>query len=160
MVASIASLILWLFVINLGITFGAGLYESQIVVPLWRSSSEGTTYAWFAEAARQSNAGLKFWVYVTTVPLTLLTLASLALAWKVPEGVRNWWLGAASAALIERLMTFAYFAPTMLKFIYNESFEESEVADKALQWVNFSYIRYAATLVGWLAALKALSLRG
>jgi hypothetical protein len=28
-----AKLVLWLFVINLGIAFGAGLYESRIVIP-------------------------------------------------------------------------------------------------------------------------------
>jgi hypothetical protein len=30
-----------------------------------------------AEAMRQTNTGLRFWAYVTTVPLTLLTLANL-----------------------------------------------------------------------------------
>ena len=30
---SLGSLLLWLFVINLGIAFGAGLYESRILVP-------------------------------------------------------------------------------------------------------------------------------
>jgi len=31
--------LLWLFVINLGIVFAAGLYESRIVIPQWFSSS-------------------------------------------------------------------------------------------------------------------------
>jgi hypothetical protein len=35
MLGSIPTIVLWLFVINLGIAFGAGLYESRIVVPSW-----------------------------------------------------------------------------------------------------------------------------
>ena len=30
---SVASLLLWLFIINLGTAFGAGLFESRILVP-------------------------------------------------------------------------------------------------------------------------------
>lgn len=30
-------ILLWLFVINLGIAFGAGLYESRTTVPQWLS---------------------------------------------------------------------------------------------------------------------------
>jgi hypothetical protein len=77
MAESIAKIVLWLFVINLGIAFGTGLYESRIVVPHWLSSTPESGYRWNAEAARQANTGLRFWVYVTTVPLTLLTFASL-----------------------------------------------------------------------------------
>ena len=88
-----ATLVLWLFVINLGIAFGAGLYESRIVVPQWLSPSPESGYRWNAAAARQANTGLRFWVYVTTVPLTLLTFASLAAAWWMQDAVRSWWLG-------------------------------------------------------------------
>ena len=34
-----SKVLLWLFVINLGIALGAGLYESLIVVPGWFSFS-------------------------------------------------------------------------------------------------------------------------
>ena len=33
--ATIAEIILWVFVINLGVAFGAGVYEHQIIVPQW-----------------------------------------------------------------------------------------------------------------------------
>jgi len=155
MAESIATIVLWLFVINLGIAFGAGLYESRIVVPQWLSSSAESGYRWNAEAARQANVGLRFWVYVTTVPLTLLTLASLVAAWWTPDVVRSWWLAAAAAALVDRVMTFAYFIPTMLKLMRNKAFQESEAVAKALQWVNLGLVRHAATLVAWFAALMA-----
>lgn len=154
----LTEILLWLFVINLGIAFGAGLYESRITVPQWISFSPEADYRWNAETAREANVGLRFWVYVTTVPLTLLTLASLVAAWWTPDEVRIWWLGAAAAALVDRVMTFAYFIPTMLKLMRNSILSESETAAKALQWVKLGYLRHTATLVAWVAALKAFSL--
>lgn len=109
----IAKLLLWLFVINLGIAFGAGLYESRIVVPQWLTSLPGGEYHWNAEAARQANTGLRFWVYVTTAPLTLLSIANLIAAWRAAGTLRRWWLTASAAALLDRTFTFSYFIPTM-----------------------------------------------
>jgi hypothetical protein len=156
----IVNLILWLFVIDLGIAFGAGLYEGRIMVPQWLSCSPGVGYQWNSEAARQSDVGLRFWAYVTTVPLTLLTLASLGSAWWMPAEIRFWWLGAAIAALVERVMTFAYFIPTMLKLMRSDAFGKSQAVAKALQWSNLGYVRLATALFAWLMALKALSLIG
>jgi hypothetical protein len=158
MAQSVLTVLLWLFVINLGIAFGAGLYESRIVVPQWLSGSPESGYRWNAEAARQANTGLRFWVYVATVPLTLLTLASLLVAWWTQGAVRHWWLGAAAAALVDRVMTFAYFIPTMLTLMRNETLPASEAVATAWQWLNLGYVRHAATLIAWLAALKTFSL--
>src|SRR5215467_10943841 len=144
--------LLWLFVINLGIAFGAGLYESRIVVPQWFSFSRDAGYRWNAEAARNANVGLRFWVYVTTVPLTLLTLASLVAAWWTPTEIRNWWLAAAAAVLVDRVMTFGYFIPTMLTLMNSQNMSASEAVAKATQWINLGYVRQAATLTAWLAA--------
>ena len=160
MIEVITGIVLWLFVIDLGIAFGAGLYETRIVVPQWLGYSPESGYRWNAEAARQADVGLKFWVYATTVPLTLLTLASLAVAWWTQDVVRNWWLGAATAALIDRGMTFTYFVPTMIKLMRGDAFGESEAATRALQWVRLGYIRQAANLVAWLAAMMAFWLMG
>jgi hypothetical protein len=55
-------ILLWLLVINLGIAFGAGLYESRIVTSEWLSSSE-SVLRWNAEAARRNNTG-KGWFAV------------------------------------------------------------------------------------------------
>jgi hypothetical protein len=73
----ISTILLWLFIIDLGIAFGAGLYEHRIVVPNWIRSSDQAEAHWNADAARRDNVGLKFWAFATTGPLTLLTLANL-----------------------------------------------------------------------------------
>src|SRR3989454_5352435 len=103
----LARIVLWLFVTNLGIVFGAGLYESRIVVPLWASSPP--------ESLRSPDSGRRFWAFVTTIPLTLLTLASLVAAWHAPAPRRESWLVAAVVILVERIATFSYFIPTMLR---------------------------------------------
>src|SRR5207247_8279002 len=110
-----SAILLWLLVINLGIAFGAGLYEHRIVVSRWimRFSPESGAH-WDAEAARRDDTGRRFWAFVTTVPLTLLTLANLFAAWRASSPARWWWLAAGLAALADRLFTFSYFIPTMV----------------------------------------------
>ena len=105
MIPKLADIVLWLFVIDLGIAFGAGLYEAAIVLPQWRTTPPAT---WI-------NTGLRFWVYVTTIPLTLLTLASLTLPWLIEGPRQYWWLAAGVVAALERAATFAFFIPTMIR---------------------------------------------
>lgn len=155
----LSKILLWLFVINLGIAFGAGLYEWRIEFPRWLSPAAGSSLRWDAEAARQANTGLNFWVYVTTVPLTLLTLANLVAAWRSRGAARGWWLGAALLVAVERVLTFTYFIPTMAE-LQGGGLSGSEAVAAATRWGHLSYLRHALTLAGWLAALKAFSLRG
>jgi len=77
----VPTILLWLFVINLGIAFGAGLYEHRIVVSRWIRASSATGVQWDVAAARQDDTGRRFWGFVTTGPLTLLTLANVVVAW-------------------------------------------------------------------------------
>lgn len=155
----IAEGLLWLFVINLGLALGAGLYESRIAVPQWLSYSAEAGYRWNAEAARQADAGLNFWVYVTTVPLTLITLANLFAAWRWSKGaLRGWWLAAGLSAVADKVFTFGYFIPTMLTLMNSETISQPEAVAMALQWARLAWVRHAIDFVAWLAALRAFAL--
>jgi Domain of unknown function (DUF1772) len=160
MVEYVSKILLWLFVINLGIVFGAGLYEARIEFPQWLTYSAGSGYRWDAEAARQANTGVRFWVYVTTIPLTLLTLANLVAAWQAQGAIRGWWLGAAAAALADRVFTFSYFVPTMVRLMGGEGLSQSQAVATAARWDQLNYLRHAIVLAAWLLALKAFSLLG
>jgi hypothetical protein len=140
-------ILLWLFGLDLGIAFGAGIYEGRIVVPQWEDTPPQT---W-------PNTGLKFWAYVTTVPLTLLTLASLVTARRDQGPRRYWWLGAVAITIAERSATFSYFIPTMIRLMGTEDLPEAEVKATLSQWRRRNYGRHVLTLAAWLAALKALS---
>lgn len=152
-------MLLWLFVLNLGIAFGAGLYEHRIVVPEWLEVSAESGTHWNADAVMRHDTGRRFWVFVTTVPLTLLTLANLIAAWRTSSAVRVWWLAAALFALADRVFTFAYFIPTMVGLMGAPDSPESVAI--ATRWSNLNYLRHAIVLAAWLLALEAFaSFRG
>jgi hypothetical protein len=151
------ALLLSLFIVNLGIALGAGLYESRIVVPQWLiRSSDGRTH-WNAAAAVAANVGLRFWVYVTSGPLTLLTFANLFAALQAIGPARNWWLTAVVAAALDRASTFGYFIPTMLRLTRPDGPTATEAARIATHWARLDYVRHCLTLAALVAALYALT---
>jgi hypothetical protein len=154
-VSRLSTVLLWLFVINLGIGLGAGLYESRIVVPDWIDTAASSP-VWNPDAARDDNTGVRFWVAVTTVPLTLLTLANLFAGWRAPAGLRRWWLGTAATAVIERGLTLGYFVPTMVRLMQVEN--SPAAASSAIQWAQLNNVRHFLVLAAWLGALKTFSL--
>jgi magnesium-transporting ATPase (P-type) len=147
-------------VINLGIAFGAGLYESLIVIPGWFSTSPDSAVLWNAQAARLEDTEQHFWILVTTIPLSLLTLASLWEAWQSKGKIRTWWMTASVVALLERAFTFIYFIPTMMQLMQDQDTAQPEAAGIALQWVDLNYLRLAMLFLAWIAALRALSRSG
>jgi hypothetical protein len=146
----IAVIFLWLLVIDLGLALGAGLYESRLVIPRWLTLPRES---W-------TDAGRTFWVYVTTGPLTVLTLINLVAAWRDGPPRRTWWMAAAVIALIERVATFAYFIPTLLHLETTPGLSPREVADGVLRWGFFNYGRHGLLLASWICALYALTLAG
>lgn len=145
---------LWLFVIVLGITFGAGLYEARIVVPEWINETEAF---WNADAAIDSNTGLRFWIFVTSIPLTLLTIISIVFVLKSKGELKKWWGVALVAALLDRIMTFAYFVPTMVSLMEYGNSSEKEIVQSAMFWADVNYVRIAIVLIAWIAAMKAFA---
>jgi len=97
---------------------------------------------------------------VTTLPLPLLTIANLVIAWQSQDRLRTWLLAAALISLLERVGTFSYFIPTALKLMRTgpASLFESRSGAVASQWMRMNLVRAALSLTAWLAALKALSL--
>jgi hypothetical protein len=48
----------------------------------WISSSRESGAHWNAEVTRRDDTGRRFWAFVSTVPLTLVTLANLLAAYQ------------------------------------------------------------------------------
>ncbi len=143
-------MLLWLFIIFLGIAFGAGLYESRVVVPMWTSDPPASLAS--------PDSGRRFWAFVTTGPLTLLTVANLVAALQTQGPARAWWLAAAIVTLVERAATFGYFIPTIIRLQRNPTLTQAAVRTALARWVRLNYVRNTLTLVAWIAALKALAL--
>jgi hypothetical protein len=152
----ITELILWLFLLNLGVALGAGLYEARVMLPQWTRPASGAGFHWNAELARRTDPGLRFWAFVTTGPLTLLTVASLVAAWRTPGPRGVWWLTAAVIVLLERVATFGYFIPAMVRLQRDETVPGPAVRARVSRWLTLNYLRNAAYLAAWVAALLAL----
>jgi len=142
-------MLLWLFIIFLGIAFGAGLYESRVVVPMWTSDPPASLAS--------PDSGHRFWAFVTTGPLTLLTVANLVAALRTQGPARAWWLTAAIVTLVERAATFGYFIPTIIRLQRTPTLTQTAVRTALARWVRLNYVRNTLTLVAWIAALKVLA---
>ena len=143
-------MLLWLFIIFLGIAFGAGLYESRVVVPMWTSDPPASLAS--------PDSGRRFWAFVTTGPLTLLTVANLVAALQTQGPARGWWLTAAIVTLVERAATFGYFIPTIIRLQRKPTLTQTAVRTALARWVRLNYVRNTLTLVAWIAALKVLAM--
>jgi hypothetical protein len=148
-----ARVVLFLFVINLGVAFGAGLYESIIVLPDWLRADANGTLHWNAEAAIADNPGLRFWIFVSTIPLTLLAGTNLWIAWHRCEGVlKNWWMTGAVLSLLDRATTILYFIPIMIGLL--GSGDTPEAAASAERWMTLNYMRHLLVFGAWMAAFR------
>ncbi len=154
---NVSEMLLWAFVLNLGIAFGAGLYETKIILPQWFKKS-GSGYVLDTLSMRETDTGRKFWGFVTTMPLTLLTVINLVFAWQTSGNLYNWWLSAGLITLTERLGTFGCFIPTAIKLMKEEDISSKETTTRIRTWILGNYIRMALNFIGWIAALKALTL--
>lgn len=149
--STVSVALLWLFVINLGIAAGAGWYELRVVVPAWGSDPP--------RSFGRPESGLRFWVFVSTGPLTLLTIANAAAAWLASGPARGWWLAAVAIELAERIATFGYFVPTMMRLTRDQAAPSVSVA-AFKSWTAWNYVRNIASLIAWIAALQALVIVG
>ncbi len=153
---TIAEILLALFIINLGMVFGAGLYETRIVLPLWFNRSAAGKYQVNFYNMRAIDTGRKFWSFVSTVPLTLLTIVNAIYAFKSQAPVYNWWVTAALLVLAERMATFVFFIPTALKLQKAETLPADKVSAIVGNWVRLNYFRNAITFIALLLSLKAI----
>jgi hypothetical protein len=150
----ISRIFLWLFVLNLGIVFGAGLYEARVSVARWIGPSHAAPPGWHPAEARRDDVGRRFWGFTTTVPLTLLVLANLWAGWRAPDSLRAWWLAAAATALVCRVLTFGYFIPQMIRLMRAE--DSPDARARAGRWARLNVVRQVLVLAAWLAALRTL----
>jgi len=152
---NITEILLVSFIINLGIALGAGLYEIRIVLPLWFHKAN-SNYQVNVEAMRNIDTGRKFWGFVTTMPLTLLTILNLVFACKAAAPLYGWWFSATLIILLERIGTFTFFIPTAIKLQKGENLPVAKTSNMIFWWLRINYVRNALTFAALLIALKAL----
>ena len=150
---------LWLLVIFVGIQFGAGWYEKLAIVPLWADTSVDQVLA-AMESSGMKRAGRTFWPFVSPV-VALLALINLVVAWRSNTSYRRWWLAAATAMTVYALASYGYFVPQMLSFqTGGQAWTASDIETFVTWWTGLNYVRMTIGGIGWLCALRALSLSG
>jgi hypothetical protein len=78
------------------------------------------------------------------------------MAWRAVGPVRGWWLAAALLALADRLFTFVYFIPTMVRLMGMA--DGPDAVGIATRWSTLNLLRHAIVLAAWLASLQTLAL--
>lgn len=156
MTPRIIEALLWLYLLDLALVLGAGVYEARIQVPTWFGPSAAGEPQWNRDAARRADVGLRFWVYVSTVPLTLLTLGSAIALWWTPEPIRLVWAGSVAVIVVERVATFGYFIPTMIRLTTGGA--DPQDTTEARRWVRRNHVRHGANVLAWGLALQSFGL--
>lgn len=159
---SIAQIFLWLFVINLGLVIGGGLYEQLVVMPLWSLAPPDSVIAFYRHNAANSQFALdqggRFWIFV--MPLAaLLSIATLLSGLRTRPEHRRWRVTAAILALIMIIFTFVWFVPNIILLMGEGvlKMNPEEVGSLAKRWVELNWVRGMFFWASWLAALRALS---
>ena len=81
-------------------------------------------------------------------------------AWRTPGPRGACWLVAAVIVLLERVATFGYFIPTMIRLQRDEGVPEPVVRARVSRWLILNYLRNAAYLAAWVATVLALRAPG
>jgi hypothetical protein len=150
---------LWLLVIFVGIQFGAGWYEKLAIVPLWADASADQMLA-ATDSSGMKRAGRVFWPFVSPV-VALLALVNLVLAWRSDTSYRRWWLAAGLTMTVYALSSYGYFVPQMLSFqSTGQGWTDQQIETFVTWWTGLNYVRMIVGGIGWLCALRALSLSG
>lgn len=153
------TVLLWIFVIALGLDLGAGIYESFIVVPLWTDGVPETLATGNPYGRVAIDAGVRFWSRMTsTVALIAILVLVFTLIWPGPQ--RTWQLVASVAELVAVAMTLFYFRPTLMRLFmgHGEGLSTDAIKSTVKRWRMWGRVRILITLVAWCAAIEALIL--
>ena len=160
---SIAQIILWLFIISLGIEIGAGLYEIFVIVPLWANSAPDSVIAFYrhniATPNLVINAGGRFWMFASPL-LTLLSIAVLLSGRLTNPEHRRWRMAAGGLVFLIMCGTFGWFVPNILTLQSEKvlTMNPETVKSIAFWWSHLNWLRAFLAIVAWLFALRALGI--
>jgi hypothetical protein len=154
----IAQAVLYLFIVSSGLQIGAAAYETFVITPLWSRSPPESVTNWNPVAQYAINPGL-YWIKGTLL-YVICALLLVIVAWFMPKARRNLTLFAGVAAIAIVIVTETYFVPILVKTIFTRGagYSGAEITQMVNSWVNWNWLRFAAGLAAWLAAIRALSL--
>ncbi|MGH9409182.1 MAG: DUF1772 domain-containing protein [Vicinamibacterales bacterium] len=153
------TLILWLFVIVLGLDLGGGIYETRVVVPLWAHGVPETLAAGNPYGRVAIDAGMRLWAYLTSV-VALFAVLALIFGFFMAGPQRAWQIVAAALELAVVGTTLLYFKPTLVRLFmtHGAGLSPAVIQSTVQQWVSLNRLRIVISAVAWCVALRALTL--
>ena|SRR5687767_657778 len=150
----LARIILWAWVVVAGILLGGGIYETVVLTPLWAGSPPESVLQW-THGIPQA----RFFGVVTPV-YGLLSVALLALSFRMPNSMRTFALVAGASGVGVVIWTFLFFLPILqqTQATRGAGLAGEEIAGLVSQFVSWNYLRQVVLVIGWLAGLRAFSL--
>jgi hypothetical protein len=153
MITTIAVILLFLSV-TLGL--GGGLYEILVIYPNWKHDVHPLTLRAKLQSSGMILAAKRFWPLVSPAQV-LLSVVNIVLAWNHAGGARIYWLSAAVAVFVSRLITFGFFIPVMIRKIMEpEAIEATRLQAIVTQWTALSPIRLVFEGFAWIMLVVAL----
>ena len=152
--ALVASVLLMLTCLVLGLLAGGMLVIGVSLVSFWKSLPPGDFQAWFASHSHLIGRLM--------IPLgaggVAVAVAAVVACWRGPAAGRRWLLIAAVSALGVMVTYPIFFASA------NAAFERGGLSDSAVRallerWTAWHWFRTALGTLGFLAALRALQAR-
>ncbi len=157
-----SKIILWLFVVLLGIEVGAGLYETVVLIPMWLGGAPDSAIKYYELYAANPQfalrAGEKFWIFFTPL-VGLLAIATFLTSFKTSPKHRKWRLIGSGLSIFIVAATFAWFVPNIMRLTFDVPNMSAEaIATTAKWWVNLNYVRCVLAVTALLCTLRALSI--
>lgn len=159
----LSQIFLWLFVIFLSVSMGAGIYETLVVWPATFGAPPQSVWIlsdfWRDHPSLRPNAGLGFWIFLT--PITgLLALVNLIFALRSSGRYRSLLLVASVPTVVIIAITFIYFVPTLgvIWTSQRTGLSGEEVAAKVNMWLILNSVRAVILAISWLFLLRAFGL--
>jgi len=158
----ISKLVIWLFVVILGLEIGAGLYETVVVVPVWATGAPESVVGYYnlnaANPQFALNAGPKFWMFLTPT-VALLSIVAFATSFKTSRQHRKWRIAGSLIAMFVVAFTFAWFVPNIMRLLYDApNMTHADIVSTAKWWVNLNWGRVIFGTTAWLCTLRAFSI--
>jgi len=145
------------FIFWMALQLGGGLYEKQVIVPLWSKASPAQLQKILEQTGQKSSA-TRFWMFVSPF-VGLLSLINLYVSWRLPpSSLQSWWMTAAGTSVFYSVSTYIYFVPQMLKMWKASSIRQGEVRRMLTWWTRLNYVRLLLGIIAFGSALGALRL--
>jgi hypothetical protein len=156
---SVATILLSIVLVMVGIMFGASVYQRIALIPEWGGALPESVVSYF----RDPHAGQaidRFWTLVTA-PTAIAIVLTLIVNW--PFIARRRWI--ARGAILFFLMlawTVAYFIPRgviPLMVRGGEGLTPAAITQMARAWIFWDWFRMAGTLASYLCFVRAATIR-